>query len=204
MNPYDFARIDWDRPPERHKPVWHHQLVKQGTPLYSGSLEVDIYAETPLFIHDPRSAEAHAREAALSMQNALGEYIIPGSSLKGMLRSVVETLSNSCLTLIHGEYKGEREPINYKSCVPDEFQHCTNNAHLCLACRTFGMLGKARFFWARSTSGTRAHILNERIPTSPCTRQCWLNPSRAMRRSTWTRRKNISRGASSTSTIRPT
>jgi len=154
MNPYDFARIDWDRPPERHKPVWHHQLVKQGTPLYSGSLEVDIYAETPLFIHDPRSAEAHAREAALSMKNALGEYIIPGSSLKGMLRSIVETLSNSCLTLFHGEYKGEHgERINYTSRVPDDFQHCTSNAHLCLTCRTFGMLKGKQVFLGKVNIG---------------------------------------------------
>lgn len=153
MNPYDFARIDWSRPPERHKPVWHHQLVKQGTPLYSGSLEVDIYAETPLFISDPRNAEPHSREAARSMRNALGEYIIPGSSLKGMLRSVVETLSNSCLTLFDGDYRGERERIDYKPRVPESFQHCTNNANLCLTCRAFGMLEKGQVFLGKLNIG---------------------------------------------------
>ena len=50
MNPYDFARIDWSKPPKRHKPVWHHHLVETGKRLFSGSMEVDIYAETPIFI----------------------------------------------------------------------------------------------------------------------------------------------------------
>ena len=55
MNPYDFARIDWSKPPDRRPPIWHHRLTAQDAqPLYSGQLEVDIYAETPLFIADPR------------------------------------------------------------------------------------------------------------------------------------------------------
>jgi hypothetical protein len=37
MNPYDFARIDWGKPPKRHKPVWHHRLTGVGDQrLYSG------------------------------------------------------------------------------------------------------------------------------------------------------------------------
>lgn len=153
MNPYDFARIDWDRLPERHRPIWHHQLVRQGTPLYSGSLQVDIYAETPLFISDPGNVEPGSRNAARSMYNAAGEYIIPGSSLKGMLRSVVETLSSSCLTLFDGEYRGERERIYYTRYVPDSFQHCTNNTSLCLACRTFGMLERGQVFLGKINIG---------------------------------------------------
>ncbi|HEY1350600.1 MAG TPA: RAMP superfamily CRISPR-associated protein [Ktedonobacteraceae bacterium] len=153
MNPYDFVRIDWSRPPERHQPIWHHQLVKQGTKLYSGSLQVEIYVETPLFVSDPRSAEPDSREAALSIQNAAGEYIIPGSSLKGMLRSVVETLGNSCLTLFDGEYRGESERLSYTRHVPDSFQHCTDNASLCLACRTFGMLKGGRVFLGKINIG---------------------------------------------------
>ena len=165
MNPYDFARIDWGRPPERHKPVWHHQLVKQGTPLYSGSLEVDIYAETPMFISDPRNVAPNSREAALSMHNAPGEYIIPGSSLKGMLRSVVETLSNSCLTLFDGEYRGsERERINYTPRVPEAFQHCASNANLCLACRTFGMLRRGQVFLGKVNIGD-ARALPDKVYT---------------------------------------
>lgn len=139
MNPYDFARIDWNRPPERRKPVWHHQLLGQETrQLYSGSIDVDVFAETPIFVSNPRSVPSDPKKPAQSMQNKRGEYIIPGSSLKGMLRTVVETLGNGCLTLFDGDY--ERGKVNYRRDVPQPFLHCESNIHLCIACRTFGML----------------------------------------------------------------
>lgn len=139
MNPYDFARIDWTRPPERRCPVWHHRLVGQGTQrLYTGHLDVRIDVETPLFIADPRASTFDARKAAVSIKNAQGEYIIPGSSLKGMLRAVVEALGNGCLTLFDGSYEGGG--VNYFREVPQAFQHCADNTNLCIACRIFGML----------------------------------------------------------------
>ena len=139
MNPYDFARIDWNKPPERHKPVWHHRLTGVGEQrLYSGYIELDIFTETPLFIADPRSAPSAPNKAALSIKNKLGQYIIPGSSLKGMLRTVVETVGNGCLTLFDGSY--ERSKVNYRREVPAAFQKCSDNTNLCIACRIFGML----------------------------------------------------------------
>jgi CRISPR/Cas system CSM-associated protein Csm3 (group 7 of RAMP superfamily) len=139
MNPYDFVRIDWSRPPKRRPPVWHHRLTGQeDQPLYSGHLEVDAYAETPLFIADPRSISPDPRKPAHSMRNQHGEYIIPGSSLKGMLRCLVETLGNGCLTLFDGQY--ERGRVNYWQKVPDSYQKCGRATQLCISCRTFGML----------------------------------------------------------------
>lgn len=137
MNPYDFARIDWDRPPERRKPIWHHRLSGE-QPLYSGHMDVNIYAETPLFVSDPRNVSRDPRRPTQSMQNKQGDYIIPGSSLKGMLRGVVEALGNGCLTLFDGNYKKER--VNYNEQVLPAFQHCSTNTDLCIACRSFGML----------------------------------------------------------------
>lgn len=144
MNPYDFVCIDWEKPPLRKKPTWHYQLVGTGQQkLYNGQIALTIQAETPLLIHDP-----HARNVPTpSLHNAQGEYIIPGSSLKGMLRSVVETLGRGCLTLFDGDY----EPIRrngrfdgyeapYKNLVPRNFLRCTNNNELCLSCRIFGMM----------------------------------------------------------------
>jgi len=139
MNPYDFVRIDWNKPPERHRPVWHHRFFGQGTQkLYAGSIEVDIFAETPLFIADPRTVSPDPKKPAQFIRNKHGEYIIPGSSLKGMLRCLVETLGNGCLTLFDGRY--ERGQVNYGRDVPQSFQKCGDNTNLCIACRTFGML----------------------------------------------------------------
>jgi hypothetical protein len=139
MNPYDFTRIDWDRTPDRRPPVWHNRLTGQDSQqLYSGQLAVDIYAETPLFIADPRRVPPDPRKPAPFIQNEQGQYIIPGRSLKGMLRCVVETLGNGCLTLFDGRY--ERNKVYYFGKVPEDFQHCDNNTKLCIACRSFGML----------------------------------------------------------------
>lgn len=137
MNPYDFARIDWNRPPDRRKPVWHHHLVEAGKTLYSGFLDVDVFVETPLFVSDPRAIPGDPKKPAQSIQNRRGEYILPGSSLKGMLRTVVETLGNGCLTLFDGDY--DRGRVNYSRLAGD-FQHCTKTTELCIACRTFGTL----------------------------------------------------------------
>jgi CRISPR/Cas system CSM-associated protein Csm3 (group 7 of RAMP superfamily) len=139
MNPYDFVRIDWATPPDRRPPVWHHRLVSQeGKPLFAGQLEVDVYAETPLFIVDPRAVSSDPRKPDRFIQNSQGQYIIPGSSLKGLLRGLVETLGNGCLTLFDGRY--ERGKIDYTRKIPREFQHCNDTKQLCIACRLFGTL----------------------------------------------------------------
>jgi len=139
MNPYDFVRIDWQTPPVRKAPRWHHRLTGNGKEkLYSGALEIDIYAETPIFIGDPRSVSPDPKRPALSLKDGRGEYAIPGSSLKGLVRNVFETLGNGCLTLFDGSY--ERNKVNYAREVDFAFQHCGDTNNLCIACRTFGML----------------------------------------------------------------
>lgn len=145
MNPYDFVRLDWSRVPERRQPVWHHTFVdREQKKLFSGSLNVEAIAETPIFLFDPRVASPDPKKPAQFLHRR-GErsgdpvtYIIPGSSLKGLLRNVVETLGNGCFTLFDGTY--EQKKVDYKRYVPAEFQHCEENTHLCIACRTFGML----------------------------------------------------------------
>ena len=145
MNPYDFVRIDVNKVPVRRKPIWHHQLVGQQR-LYAGHIEVDVSTETPLFIADPHPVSSDPKRAAQSLQNKQGQYIIPGSSLKGMLRCLVETLGNGCFTLFDGRYEQSYEmgrteyKAEYDRKIPADFKHCSTNTNLCIACRIFGML----------------------------------------------------------------
>jgi CRISPR/Cas system CSM-associated protein Csm3 (group 7 of RAMP superfamily) len=64
-------------------------LVDDGPQIYSGYLEVDITAETPLFIRKHKD-----NPAFFQMNN--GPFI-PGSSMRGLTRSMVELLSFSAM-----------------------------------------------------------------------------------------------------------
>lgn len=136
MNPYDFVPIDMEHLPEKRRPVWHNVLTTanpQTDKLYSGYLYLYIKSETPLFIRDGNSS-SDPRVPKEHISNKAGKQIIPGTSLKGLLRSVVETLCNGCITVFHLPREYTRNPI------PLGFAYCTSNTSLCIACRLFGMM----------------------------------------------------------------
>lgn len=70
-----------------------------------------------------------------------GKIIIPGSSIKGAVRSVAEAISNSCLSVIKKDKKNpERYPLTHQSCkfnlkTKDKNKRITK---LCPVCRLFG------------------------------------------------------------------
>jgi len=135
MNPYDFVPVDWNSPPQRRAPTPHHKFTG-----VSGRIEGTITAETPLLIRDPRSNKN--RLEFLRNKGKSSAYIIPGSSLKGMIRNLVETVGNGCFKLFDGEYSEHSWPTdaNYKNKVPRDFQECPDANNLCIGCRMFGTL----------------------------------------------------------------
>jgi CRISPR-associated protein (TIGR03986 family) len=66
-------------------------------PRYSGTLACSGKALTPLLVASPQDRDAHDRTAVPERRffTANGKPVIPGSSLKGMLRAVVESLSRA-------------------------------------------------------------------------------------------------------------
>lgn len=62
-------------------------------------------------------------------------YILPGSSLKGAIRSVVEALSLSCVRVTGWQSRGT---------IPPRLKACSRVDKLCPACRLFGMTGGRR------------------------------------------------------------
>ncbi len=143
MNPYDFVPLDIEYPPERRKPVWHNVLAPTGThtdKLYSGHLYLYIKTETPLFIRNGNVSQDVRENPELlkeHIRNQDGLQIIPGTSIKGLLRSVVETLCRGCLTVFNKPYEYTQD---IQRLVPQDFLHCRNNNSLCVACRLFGMM----------------------------------------------------------------
>ena len=128
MNPYDFVRIDWSKGIER-RPYTPHDSFSG----LSGHIQGTITTLTPFFIPDRKN-----RSPKQFLTNRHGQAIIPGSSLKGLIRSLVETIGPGCWWLFDGTYESNK--VHYESKLPHEFRQCSDEKHLCVACRMFGMI----------------------------------------------------------------
>jgi len=139
---------------ERRRPVGHAEAVKAG--LVSGVLHGRLRALTPVHVgsggfeltkHVDRRL---ARETPVIKAHvrAGDRRVIPGSSLKGAIRSIVEAISPSCLR-ITGRASRRKLPR-------EELRGCRFKDKLCVACRMFGSLGylgQVRFSDAVQVSG---------------------------------------------------
>lgn len=136
MNPYDFVPVDTNQPIERKPPAYHHTMNG-----FSGSIRCSITAESPIFIRG-----ADSRGSLCFKKGTNQEYIIPGSSLKGLFRTLVETVGHGCF---NGKFDGTYDGgANYNRFLPDDFKNCPDGdpLKLCVACRLFGWMAKKRVY----------------------------------------------------------
>ena len=161
INPYYFVplgktgpkRIPWDDVSK------HYRLDED---MYSGRLHLVLHTISPVFIpsyleediiEEPvqtRRGEGYKRTYK-RFHHRDGKPTIPASSIKGMIRSVFETLTNSCMALFAVTY-GKRHSRIYPA---PNFRHedCNLENGLCPACSVFGTIlgdelhlqGKVRF-----------------------------------------------------------
>ncbi len=135
MNPYGFVRLG---PAAQREAAIRHDRFNG----LSGRLYCQLTALTHLFIPKTQETARGQHQKLDLLRTADGRPLLPGSSLKGVIRSVAEAISGSCLTLPLGkggeiEYRG-RPPVSYR--IPRGFEHCRDADHLCPACRIFGSL----------------------------------------------------------------
>lgn len=141
MNPYDFVRVP-DIRCNRERPILHHRFDNSA---YHGRITCNIETLTPLFI--PDTSQTHERMDGHKESTFLGTRgmgmttrgipHIPGSSIKGVIRSVAEAVGNGCFTHTDNPRKATLPPRVNRS-----FEACSNANSLCIACRIFGMLAK--------------------------------------------------------------
>ena len=152
MNPYGFVRLG--PAAQRATAIRHDQF--QGL---SGCLHCRLTALTHLFVPKTQDVTKGKHQELALMRATDKRPLLPGSSLKGVIRSVAEAISGSCLTLPLGkggeiEYRG-RPPATYR--IPRGFEHCRDADHLCPACRIFGSLsGNNAFLGKMSLSDALA------------------------------------------------
>lgn len=98
-SPYNFVPAPTES--EVYKPDWAHQ-VSHDIPFsdgQSGEITLKITAETPIFIRNghakPKDGEEVTSEFSHVMVNGQKQYFIPATSIKGMLRNVLEIMSFS-------------------------------------------------------------------------------------------------------------
>lgn len=139
-NPYNFVRLGPQDQISKQSPSLHSTSQ---TDLLSGRLVCRLYAISPIFI--PNQNENNIHRITLQPNNDgprshfiykkffdIGDGIptIPGSSLKGDIRSVAEALANGCYSVTS---KGDPHYPN-PSLAP-----CSEWDNLCPTCRLFGM-----------------------------------------------------------------
>lgn len=153
--PYNFIDVPKEAP--KREGVGSGHLKFNGN---SGYLECSLDIVTPLFI--PSSDPRHIKNEMIPTNRGYDEHkckkfitreskpVIPGSTLKGMIRSICEAVSNSCVSKFTGRYSSLRfdsaarrmEPMTIESFDGIDRAHkheaCTGNNNLCLCCRLFG------------------------------------------------------------------
>ncbi|MFT0745889.1 RAMP superfamily CRISPR-associated protein [Synechococcus sp. RC10B2] len=134
--PYDFVPFP-KRRPNREKGVGQDKL---NPCLLSGTLELTLHTLTPVHVglgySDFIKAGDQEYLAALQASKPIREegttrrrYLIPGSSLKGAVRSIVEAITRSCIRITQGRHR----PY-----IPQGYGGCMSVNDLCIACRLFG------------------------------------------------------------------
>ncbi len=122
----DFPKDSQGKPlsPARSEPCGHDCWGND----YTGTLDCTLTLLTPLHVGSGlfRLANGQVVKEAVRQDDQL---IIPGSSLKGVFRSIAEAISRSCVSKTR-----QRLPSA-------ELKECSDPKNLCVCCRLFGGLG---------------------------------------------------------------
>jgi len=138
--PYDFVPFP-KRRPYRKQGAGQDKL---NPCLLSGTLELTLHTLTPVHVglgySDFIKAGNQEYLAALQASKLVREadavrrrYLIPGSSIKGAVRSIVEAITCSCIRITQDRTQGRHRPY-----IPQGYSGCMSVNDLCIACRLFG------------------------------------------------------------------
>lgn len=97
INPYNFVPVDF----KRKKTSDIKEIKKEET--HTGVLECSLITKSPLAIPDTYSVEGDEHKEYDFMRNYENKPMIPASSLRGPIRSMYETLTDSCFSTERGD-----------------------------------------------------------------------------------------------------
>jgi CRISPR/Cas system CSM-associated protein Csm3 (group 7 of RAMP superfamily) len=143
INPYNFAPIAGEPVKRGSFPGWH----RIGETACGGRLSCRLFVLSPLFTSGMRTASkkpnAETGTPLAFLRNSEGKAMIQGTTLKGMVRSVYEAITNSCLpqAATSGGSKKGREFVRYEYDRLGDHDRCSTSGKLCPACSLFGLTG---------------------------------------------------------------
>jgi CRISPR/Cas system CSM-associated protein Csm3 (group 7 of RAMP superfamily) len=122
-----------------------HQALRQEA--LTGVITMTLIAHRPVQVASGGFEAMQTRQGdqIIAMDSRIARYdesgasqpqsVLPGSSIKGALRSLVEAISPSCVVISGGATR---------FAIPDALRRCSRVDQLCPACQLFGMSGAGR------------------------------------------------------------
>lgn len=156
-NPYNFVKVSNKVDRTKFEDIkYHSRITSEET--YSGIFKCSLKTVTKLFI--PSTLPQDITEERIGTdennrpkvhkifhsfyyleENNTKIYAIPASSLKGLIRSTAEAISNSCIHMFDGNY--ENSHVTYSINKELQKEKCVfydeNGAGICICCSMFGM-----------------------------------------------------------------
>ena len=163
--PKPFAHIPLPEDVIRKQPTGHHRYHNDHI---SGQIVGVIEALSP--IHIGSGIIDRVENVAITDQNVKliktavrtrNNVVIPGSSLKGAIRSVVEAISKSCVCKTAINVKDKLKQYSKKV----EYRECNNEKKLCITCRMFGAMRYQGNIALQDAQHFEGEIATELIPS---------------------------------------
>ena len=157
--PKPFAFVPLPDHVNRKSPTGHEQYH---TECLTGKIQGTIEALSPIHIGSGIIDLGQDVNLVKTAVRTSGTVVIPGSSLKGAIRSVVEAISKSCVCKVSNRIR-RAVPKNFTECRQN-FTECRQKGHLCVACRMFGAMGFQGNIAIQDAPQIHGRIVTMRVP----------------------------------------
>jgi CRISPR/Cas system CSM-associated protein Csm3 (group 7 of RAMP superfamily) len=159
--PKPFGKVVISRPKSQRAITKHDQFVPE---TYTGRLTCTLTALTPIHVGSG-IYELEGESPVRGVITAEDKVAVPGTSLKGAIRSIAEAISDSCVRITKKEIERNLAVKEARPCDELKSKHRQSDrerageAKLCICCSIFGALGyqgRVSFTDARLTKGSLA------------------------------------------------